>query len=72
MIGKVAFVLMVAAVVLVASLTHKAVSAPSYTVTLKCGAIIAEDEAAHLRLVDFDRSSDGGLQLVYRCRTNGY
>jgi hypothetical protein len=44
-----------------------ATTAPIYPARLVgCGAYLAEDEAAHIRLVDFVRD-DGGLSLTYRC-----
>lgn len=37
--------------------------------TVRCAGM-AEDSAAHVRLVTFERSSDG-LELVYRCERRG-
>jgi len=40
-----------------------------YAATVRgCGAYLAEDEAAHIRLVTFDRRTDGSVRLVYRCK----
>lgn len=40
-----------------------------YAATVRgCGAYLAEDEAAHVRLAVFERADDGGLTLVYRCK----
>ena len=44
-----------------------------YAATVRgCGAYLAEDEAAHIRLVTFDRRADGSLELGYRCVKGGW
>lgn len=35
---------------------------------VKCGYDITEDTATHIRLVDYTRTADGQVVLVYRCR----
>jgi hypothetical protein len=40
-----------------------------YAATVRgCGAVLAEDEAAHVRLAVFERADDGSVRLVYRCK----
>ena len=42
-----------------------------YAATLRC-AHIAEDSAAHVRLVEYTPHADGTITLVYRCERYGY
>lgn len=42
-----------------------------YSVTLICPSL-AEDSAAHVRLVTYVPSSDGHPVIVYRCKRFGY
>jgi hypothetical protein len=44
-----------------------------YAATVRgCGAYLAEDSAAHVRLVVFDRQADGSVRLVYGCVRKGW
>ena len=42
-----------------------------YNATVVCNGM-AEDSAAHVRLVRFDHNADGTYTLVYRCKHTGY
>jgi integral membrane sensor domain MASE1 len=47
------------------------VGSSSWPATVRCAGL-AEDSAAHVRLVVFDRQADGSVRLVYRCERGGY
>lgn len=44
---------------------------PRYPATLKCRNL-AEDSAAHVKLVKYEPRQDGSVTIVYKCRTRGY
>lgn len=43
----------------------------AYDAILLCNPGIAEDSAAHVRLVQFEHAPEGWV-IVYRCKHNGY
>lgn len=45
--------------------------APRIVARVRCSST-AEDTLGHVRLVSFDRSTDGSVRVVYRCMHTGY
>jgi hypothetical protein len=56
---------------LLVALAFSAHATPTYHATLRC-AHIAEDSAAHVRLVTYAPHANGSVHIVYACKRHGY